>query len=240
MKPLQLLIILGSLAGFSSCYFEGSPFRGITGQGPVVERKLELDPIKGISIPGSAKIRLTQGENQEVRVEGQENIIDNLNLAVTGDIWRIEGKQPVWQAEPLIIHITMETLRMVKISGSGTVTALNQFNDLRELELNISGSGSIDLDIAAREVKGNISGSGTIILKGSADKIELGVSGSGGLQGSQFKTEEASLRISGSGNMELAVSERLDANISGSGSIFYYGNPRVDSRVSGSGRIKSR
>ena len=239
-KIVSTLSVLLLLSGISSCNYKGAPWSGIEGQGPVVERKLALDSMKGISIPGSAKVFLTQGAQQEVRIEGQENIIDNLNLAVNGEIWRIEGKRPVRRGERLIIHITMENLRMVRISGSGDVYTENPFKNSKDIELRILGSGTINLDLDADDITGQISGSGNIILKGSADKLNVGISGSGNFKGQELKAHSADVRVSGSGDMDLWIDERLDARISGSGNVWYQGEPEVNSHVSGSGHVRSR
>jgi hypothetical protein len=227
------------LSAIPSCY-DGSPWQGIEGTGPVVERKISLDNIKGISLPGSAKIYLTQGNKQDVRIEGQENIIDNLNTIVTGEIWRIDNKKPVWRCETLKIYITLEKLRLIKISGSGDVFTTNHFTGLNDLEIRISGSGNLDLDIEADDITTHVSGSGDITLRGIADNLDSGISGSGSIRASELKVGTADVRVSGSGGMDLWVTDRLNAHISGSGNIYYTGNPKIDTSISGSGHVRSR
>ena len=213
---------------------------GIRGEGPVVERKVNLDNIKGLSLGGSARVFLTQGSGQEVRIAGQENIIDNLNLEVRSEIWHIDNKRPVWHSESLKIYITLETLRLIKVSGSGDVECVNHFPGQKDLEIRISGSGKIGLDIDARDIDGNISGSGDLMLIGTADLLDINISGSGNVKAYDMKTRKADVRISGSGGMQLSVEDRLDANVSGSGSIIYDGNPKVNSSTSGSGSVRAR
>lgn len=213
---------------------------GIRGEGPIVERKVNLDPIKGISLPGSAKVFLTQGPNLEVRISGQENIIDNLNLEVRGEVWQIDNKRSVWQSEPVKIYITLETLRLIKISGSSDVEFVNHFTNQKDLEIRISGSGKTDLDMDAVDIKANISGSGELFMKGSADYLDFSITGSGSIKAYDLTARKADVRISGSGGMELSIENRLDAHVSGSGNVFYKGNPRVNTSISGSGSVQSR
>ena len=240
MKPLIVnFFILVLLSLTPSCYI-GMPWNGIEGEGPVIERKVDLSRFTGISIPGSAKVYLTQGSEQMVRIEGQENIIDNLILDVSGGVWRIAGKKSVWRSETLKIYITIEDLSLIKISGSGDVFTQNHFQGKRDLELRISGSGTVKLDIEVDDVDGSVSGSGDIYLAGSADKLNLGISGSGKIKAEKMKAQNADLHISGSGNMNVWVVENLDATISGSGSVYYTGNPRINTRVSGSGNVRAR
>jgi len=239
MKTLLVGAVLACLLISGSGCISSGPF-GIRGEGPIVERKVDLDIIEGISLPGSAKIVLSQGEDQEVRIEGQENIIDNLDLDVRSNIWHIGNKKPVWHSEPLKIYITIATIRSIRISGSGSVKSENHFTKLKDVDIRISGSGKLDLDFDAREVTANISGSGDIIMKGTAQELSLGISGSGEIHAYDLQSEKADVRISGSGSMFLSVEDHLDANVSGSGNITYKGHPKTNTSVSGSGNICSR
>lgn len=239
MKSIVYLVSLAIIMVLPSCYLENGGF-GIRGEGPVVERKVSLEPIKGISVPGSAHIYLTQGSQQEVRITGQENVLDNLRLEVRGDVWEIGYKRPVWKSEPVKVFITLETLRIIKISGSGNVTFENHFDNLKDLEVRISGSGKMNMDLDARDINAVISGSGDLYMKGSTNYLDTNISGSGGIKAFDLTAQKADVRISGSGGMELTVEDRLDARVSGSGSIYYQGDPKVKTAVSGSGKVRSR
>ncbi len=239
MKSLLLNSLLAVLLlGLTSCLSNGQ--FGIKGEGPVVDRKISLDRMSGVSLESSAKVYLTQGSPQEVRITGQENIIENLNQNVSGEVWHIGNKRSVWQSEPIRIYITLEDLRMARITGSGTINCENHFSDQKDLDIRISGSGKISLDIKARDINANISGSGDLSLKGIGRDLDLTISGAGNIYAYDLDAQRADARISGSGGMQLSVGDRISAHISGSGSIRYQGNPKVDSSVSGSGNVRSR
>jgi hypothetical protein len=239
MKSLLYSAIFTILVVLVSSCWENGQF-GIRGEGPIVERKVSLDKIKGISLPGSAKVYLTQGTSQEVKIVGQENIIDNLNLEVRGEVWNMGNKRPVWHSETLKIYITMEDLRLIRISGSGDVQSVNHFSNQKELDIRISGSGKMNLDIDATDISANISGSGDLFMNGTADDLELFISGSGTIKAFGLSAGNAKVRISGSGGTELTVKDRLVARVSGSGNVTYKGDPRVDSSISGSGSVRAR
>lgn len=243
MKSLKKTTVIGILLViiplvFTACYYGGGD--RIEGEGSVITRELDLGHFSGISVHNSAKIILTQGDRQHVEVEGQENVIRNLNQEITGNIWKIKNMKPIWRYEKLIIRITLPELSSIRISGSADVSTTNNFDNLDDVEFRISGSGSIDLKLKARDVFCNISGSGDIRLRGEANGIEVSISGSGDIYADELMVKKASARISGSGGVNLYVTNRLDASISGSGDINYKGHPTVDSRVTGSGHVHSR
>ncbi|MFA6351329.1 MAG: head GIN domain-containing protein [Bacteroidales bacterium] len=234
LTTLAMLLVLSP-----GCCQTGS-WIGTKGEGPVIERILDVSNFSGVTLENSAQVILIPGDQQQVRVEGQENIIALLSTDVTDDVWRIRFKEPVSFTEPFRVYITMNQLRMARISGSGDIRARGLFAGDHDLELKVSGSGSIHLEVEADDIRGSISGSGGIRLEGRASEADLSISGSGNMYLEDMQIDEASVRISGSGNMYLNVTEWLDARITGSGDIRYTGRPKINTRVSGSGQVISK
>jgi len=213
------------------------PF-GISGQGEIVSQTVNPDDFDGFVSDISAEIFLTQGAVQEVVIEAQQNIIVNLDLThVESGIWKIRYHEPVHFAKPVKIYITVPTLTLAGISGSGEITGLTPFTGLNNLKLIISGSGSMNLKTESKELDAVISGSGDMSVSGKTGSLNVAVSGSGGFHGADLVTSRADMIVSGSGSARLTVEEYLKAIVSGSGDIYYYGNPGLDVRVSGSGRV---
>jgi hypothetical protein len=50
-------------------------------------------------------------------------------------------------------------------------------------------------------------------------------------------SREADVAIDGSGELRLAVAQRLRASIAGSGAVLYRGRPQVSQAVSGAGSV---
>jgi hypothetical protein len=219
-----------------SCQDEWMP--GISGQGEIVEQAISPDDFNGFVSALSADIYLTQGETREVIVKAQQNIIDNIETdRVEGGIWTIRYHEPVRFAKPVKIFITIPTLSVAAISGSGEITGLTRFTGLDQLKLFISGSGGITLDADSKSAELAISGSGDMTMAGGTDKVNLIISGSGSFRGSDLVTPRAEMIISGSGSTRITVEEFLQVLVSGSGNVYYTGNPELDVHVSGSGSV---
>ncbi len=214
--------------------------RSIRGEGPVVTRDVELTSFSGVSSGFSANVYLTQGDEQKVTLHGQANILDNLRLDVKGSVLKIRYDRMVRRAEPVEIYITLPHLDLVRLSGSGNIKTETDFSRLGDLEVQVSGSGGMHLDIDAQEVYGKVSGSGRINLAGQADAMTLSISGSGNLNALDLDLQHCDASISGSGNVKVSVNQSLVASVSGSGNIRYRGKGvRIDSKVSGSGSVRS-
>jgi hypothetical protein len=74
-------------------------------------------------------------------------------------------------------------------------------------------------------------------LEGTGDELDFNLSGSGELKAFGMQMNEADVVISGSGDAEVRVVNRLSARISGSGNVLFRGNPVVNSTITGSGRV---
>lgn len=223
---------------FVSC--EDGFMGGIVGHGDVVQANLYLDDFDGFVSTIAADIYLRQGEEMEVVMEAQRNIIDNLDLdRVKNGIWEIKYDHSVRQAKPVKIFITMPYLTKAGLSGSGEIIGESPFTGCDELELVISGSGKMNVEAECKNIFVNISGSGDMYLTGSTNNLDCAITGSGGIHAYEMVSQSAEVRVSGSGNGMLRVDDELIVSISGSGSVYYKGYPTIDAHISGSGKVKN-
>jgi hypothetical protein len=173
-----------------------------------------------------------------VRVEGQRNILDILKTDVRDDRLRIRFDRGILDSHDAIrVYITLPTLTSMSVAGSGLVQGQGLWS-VQDLSLNVYGSGDIELpQLGARDLRTSISGSGDVRLGGDARRHRLEINGSGEVNAFELTQATADVRISGSGNTRLHVTQALEATIIGSGTVYYRGQPTVTSSISGSGRI---
>lgn len=239
-RKVDALLLAVMAISLTSCYFEEGSHGRVEGSGPIITRTLELSDLEGLIVQNSADVILTKGSQQKITVEGQENIIRNLDTEVSGGVWKIRNRKPVWRMHKLVIRITLPEFNLIKISGSGQVESETPFDNLDHLELRITGSGDIRLEVEADDVLGRIGGSGTIRLYGKAKRVDFGISGSGDIFAADLKAKDGYARITGSGSIRTFVTDDLEARISGSGDIIYEGRPRINTSITGSGNVHSR
>lgn len=105
--------------------------------------------------------------------------------------------------------------------------------------LSIRGAGDIDYaDINCNELEVDISGAGTVRLEGKAERLDAEVSGAGNIKGKLLIVQKANLRVSGAGNVSVSATRSVKARVSGAGNVNVYGNPLdIDQRTSGVGSI---
>ena len=209
-----IVSVLLLLLGLPSCTL-------VAGSGQVATETREVSGFTTIELATSADVLVTPGPAESLTIEADDNIIPNLTTEVSGDRLRI-GTKPATEIKsrnPVTIRVTVTELRGLSLSGSGAM----------------SGTG-----LAVRDLEVAISGSGTVKVAGTGQNQTISVSGSGRYDASELATRRATIDVSGSGEVVVAVSDDLMIDISGSGSVTYIGDPKVEQEISGSGKVVRR
>jgi hypothetical protein len=204
-----------------------------------------VEDFNKISFGFPGKLYLKQGSPQRVELEGDSDVLREIETEVEGGRLKIgkEGKWFDWNFndEKIIVYITVPDIEGVSVSGSGDIIGQTKIRT-EDLQLNVSGSGSLTLDVEARgDVEADVSGSGNMELKGHFESFESDVSGSGRVRLAATIDETAEFGISGSGKIEASGSaDRVEARISGSGKVLA-ADLQTNSchvRISGSGDVE--
>lgn len=218
-------------------YWNGS---GMNGEGSVVKKELKISNFEKIGLAINGTLILKQGNTQSVVIEGQQNIIDNIERDVNNKGWSIEFDKNVKKYTPVIIYVTVPVLESISLSGSGTIKCEDTFTGADEFSVGISGSGTADIAFEAETAKTSLSGSGNVKISGSCDTHKLSIAGSGTINAYDLQSNELRVSISGSGNANVHVKEKLKASIAGSGNVNYKGDPDLNSSIAGSGSVRSK
>ncbi|RAJ33304.1 head GIN domain-containing protein [Pedobacter cryoconitis] len=239
MKKINSLLLL-LLLTISTHLNAASPIRINKSFG---EEERSVGSFRGVATGGPLTVKITMGNKESLRLEGDQEAISELTTEVISGILTIKPKTKwnIWSRKynsaHITVYITAKKISSLTMSGSGNMEVENAINS-SELVTTLSGSGGITATANVKSFTGTISGSGSIKLSGKADNSNLTLSGSGGFKGRDFAVNDLSAQISGSANIYITVNKNIEAVISGSGSIRYSGNAAVKKTVIGSGSIR--
>jgi len=197
----------------------------------------------GVASAGPINVIVTLGNTESCRFEGDAEAIASIVTEVKGNVLVIRPQNSItswsrkYEGKKITAYVTAKELASLTVSGSGNLTVNGKIST-GSLTTTISGSGNIKVTADVDDYSGVISGSGAINITGGADRAKVVISSSGTFAGKSFSTKTLTSTISGSGTVNIAVSESIRAVISGSGNVNYSGNPTVDKTVIGSGGVR--
>lgn len=210
--------------------------------GETVKEIRNVGQFSAISLTISADVFLTQGSVQKIEIEGDKSSLEKIETTVNGGTLKICTKDMFHSSIGKVsVYITVPGINGLTLSGSGDIEAGSGIT-ADELDMNISGSGSIRLsDLSAREVSATITGSGNIdVSSGKAQsELDVEITGSGSFSAEGFSVPEVDVTITGSGSARVWAVKELETDITGSGNVAYKGNPLVNANSTGSGKTRS-
>ncbi|MEP2667544.1 MAG: head GIN domain-containing protein [Cyclobacteriaceae bacterium] len=217
----------------------------------VTKKTLELPEFKSIYVNSNYTVYLKQTNKQEVKVEALAEIYEATEIKVEDGILMINVERKpdapnksLWakiddiKLNPTMkVYVSIKDINALQVNGRGKIISENSIAS-DDLEIGLTGSGAMDIDVKGKKITTDISGSGTIVLKGYATSNTISLSGTGILNAFNCELENATIKVGGSGMAEINVSENMEAFIMGSGSIKHKGNTKkVTKKVYGSGSI---
>jgi len=238
MKTLKFLSLILVVSITSCTYAQYKP--KVTGSGKVVTKDRKAEYFNSIKVSAGIDVYLTQGSNESIKLEADDNLHEYIMTEVIGGTLKIYTEANIRHAEAKIVHVTMKDVESLSVSSAGDIIGKSPIKT-EELDLAASSAGDIKLSINVKSLRCNISSAGDITLEGTADELEADLSSAGDLKAYELSTKIADVSTSSAGDAKITVTEKLVARTSSAGDIHYQGNPpEVDGRSSSAGGIHKR
>lgn len=229
------------IAFIVSLTFISCGWRTVKGNGDIAEVNRSLSNFKSVNAGGTFNVYLTQGDGYEIRIAGDENLLQYVETKVENGVLRIRPRKDInlRPTEDMKLYIKAPLFAEISLAGSGKIVAENTLTSDAKIKFRIAGSGDLIMkQINAPQVSVNIAGSGKAEAAGATRDIDIDVAGSGDVVMKDLKAENAKVKIAGSGNVWLFASMKLDVRVAGGGDVHYYGNPTdIKSKMAGSGNL---
>lgn len=200
----------------------------------IVETK-PLQPFTVLNILGSAKVVYIQGSGHSVRLEGDKEEIERLEIKQTDKhlnigykTTKIGGIYYMGNGSnngSVTIYVTSPAINVINVTGSAEVEVDKYKVQTSMLTMNVTGSGSIHVKNA------------------SVGTATCNVAGSGCISVDELQAVNASLVVSGSGMVKAQVdcSDKLNCVVAGSGDVSVSGRTANYSKsVMGSGSVSDK
>lgn len=199
----------------------------------------DFDEVKLISL---FDFDITRGNNFSVRLEGDENDLDDVYLSQTGDELEIRyGKNTDWWKsrklkDKVKVFIEMPELEYLKATGACD----GEIRDFTEadMSLELDGASKLWADVTVQYLEVDLEGASELTLVGSGDDLKADLVGASELNAYNYSVDDAEVNVSGASTAKVYVKNELEADASGASKIRYRGNARVTSDSRGLSSVR--
>ena len=190
-----------------------------------------VDDFHGIAVSASINAELVKGNKNELSIEVSGVELDDVETEVVNGILKLGMKSKNWSGNWLkkskvtVIVTYTDDLDYISASSSADLVGKDIIKG-EELEIVVSSSGDVILEVDVDELVATISSSADLDISGRANSAEVKASSSADFNGRKLIVQEADLSASSSADIVIHVDKALKARASSSADIEYYGSPQ--------------
>eukprot|EP01156_Anaeramoeba_ignava_P017920 Anaeramoba_ignava/a90329_2.p1 GENE.a90329_2~~a90329_2.p1 ORF type:complete len:277 (+),score=32.50 a90329_2:49-879(+) len=199
MKFLSLFFIVISFSAFSSCQFIAD---GKKGNGNVVKQERSVHDFQKIKVSHGIDLYLTQGEEESLVLEMDENLLDLIKTEVENGTLKIYSKSMIWKAKSRKVYVAFKELNALNASGGSDVYGQTPIESI-DFYGNLSGGSDAKMELLAKTVDFNLSGGADAKMKISCDKMSIDASGGSDADIVAKELEKCRVVLSGGADVDL-------------------------------------
>ncbi|MFT6879737.1 MAG: phage shock protein PspC (stress-responsive transcriptional regulator) [Arcticibacterium sp.] len=186
-------------------------------------KKFDLSDFTGVEVGGPFHVLINQGETFDVEVMAErDRDLKGLNLRVNGSELDIDFEDRFFRNRgKVLVYITMPNLESLDISGSSHMKVMS-FENITDIDIDISGASNAKLDIEAEDVRLNASGASTLELRGAIESINADISGASRLRANKAEIGQADVSASGASDADFGKVGHLSSSTSGASHVNSY------------------
>jgi hypothetical protein len=168
----------------------------VAGSGHLVSGRITLPGVTSVVVRASFVVRLTAGEPEQATIRIDDNIIDLIDVTVTGGQLRLGLKQgSKVRNATLSAEITVRHLNRLTTSGASRVTLVSLPTD-PALQLDASGASQITGSVRVDHLEASISGAAMLALSGKVGSLQLNAAGTSQLLGPDLAVADLDAELS--------------------------------------------
>ena len=221
-------IIVTTLLSFLlfSCNFDFN-ITGVQGNGNVkLEDRTLNEPFQAIKASHGLDVYLTQGNEESIVVEADENLHDLIKTEVKNNTLHIYAEKNIGHASSKKIMVSFKDVSAISSSSGSDVVSTNTIS-ADHLELNTSSGSDMDLKINTTQLNCSSSSGSDLKLSGMTKTLVANASSGSDIKAGNLKAESSKVQASSGADITINTAKELTASASSGGDVTYYGNPDV-------------
>lgn len=198
----------------------------------IAERQdADVSAFNEIQLNSSFDLYLTEGPVYDVRIEGEEAVIDQITYTVTDSVLTIENTRKFKWLTPtknkIKVYVTsppLKTVRMKETSFVKTLTPITS-KEFGIIFLSKANNADLELDCDVFYYWNSYPCGGTLTLHGQCNWLKIWNVAIVDVQAENLLAKEAEISNNSKGDCVVNVSDFLKYTVQGEGNIEVYGDP---------------
>jgi hypothetical protein len=213
---------------------------GLRGSGNVVTEEREVSGFDKVAIDAGMKLFLEQGSKEYLKIEAEDNIIQEITTEVNNGKLTIKYRNflgGITKNAPVNVYLTVINLKELDASSGVSIDSKEINTD--SLKIHISSGAEGEMAVKANSIDVSLSSGSTLKLSGIVESQKVNLSSGVTYRAADLLSKNIKIDVSSGASAKLNVSDNLDVNISSGGNVEYSGTPAIVSNISSGGSLKS-
>lgn len=238
MTTLARLAIAALMALLtSSCAFNMNWGDGKQGNGQVTEESRNVsEDFTTVYASEGLDVFVSQGDDYEILVEADENIIDLIGTDIEDGKLKIHAIENIGRATKKV-YVTLPEVDALKSSSGADLIAQTLIKS-DKIVLDASSGSDIEVEVLANEVEADASSGADIKVSGKTDTLYADASSGSDIKARNLTAKTCTADASSGADISVNVSEKLTADASSGADISYTGEAAVTKKKSVSGSVR--
>lgn len=235
MKLYYFISLFLITISFQSCVIA----TGKTGNGNVTQENRSVTEFSGIKSSAGITVLISQGNENEIIVETDENLQEYIKTQVENQVLKIYPSTSIRGSKVLKVHVTFKNLEHVTASSASTIRGLSEIKN-QNFSVKSSSGATVDLEVLSENL--DLESSSGSDIKISGQTINLNVQSSSGstIKAGELQSLSCIAKASSGSNIIVNVKEEINASASSGADIRFSGNPTISTKESSGGNVKKR
>lgn len=189
----------------------------------------------GVKVAEGIDVYLKKGDKESARVEVTGTRPENVITEVSGSYLKVHMADGNFRGRiQAKVYVTYVSLDRLSASSAGNIFSEDNIRS-REMEIQCSSAGNIEVNLDCGEVEVSASSAGQVELQGRTKSLSADASSAAQIDAYDLEADDVEAEVSSGASIKVNVRSSFDANASSGGSIRYRGNPAKSETNSSSG-----
>jgi hypothetical protein len=222
-----------------SCNFDINLNNGVKGNGNVITEERDItESFSTIKATEGLDVYLTQGNEESIAVEADENLNNIILTEIENGILKIHTKENIGKSSAKKIHVSFKDISSI-ISTSGSDVHSTNTISADELTIKTTSGSDMKLDVNTSFLICKSTSGSDLKLSGKTKNLNAEATSGSDIKAGNLEAQSCHVKANSGADVTVNTSVELTASASSGGDIKYYGNPeKVNKNDNVSGSIR--